>query len=187
MIYEAVITTRCEDGKVRIAPLGYKEQDDYIVLSPFRPSTTLSNLERTGEAVLNLTDNVAVIAGCLTGHYDWETVSVDHVDGERLADTIAHLELKVERVDEDEVRPRFYCRIQHQENHKAFKGFNRAQSAVLEAAILVSRLSMLSAEKIDNELAYLQIAIDKTAGIQEKKAWDWLMIRIKAFRKEQSA
>ncbi len=187
MIYEAVITTRCEDGSVRIAPLGYKESGEFIVLSPFRPSTTLSNLERTGQAVLNLTDNVGVIAGCLTGHYDWETVAVDQVDGERLVDTITHLELKVDHVEPDDVRPRFFCSIKNQQSHKAFKGFNRAQSAVLEAAILVSRLNMLSSEKIDDELEYLKIAIDKTAGLQEKKAWDWLMLRIDHHRKEQNS
>ena len=53
-------------------------------------------------------------------------------------------------------------------------GFNRAQAAVVEGSVLVSRLHMLSAEKIDSEMAYLQIAIDKTAGSAEKEAWSWL-------------
>lgn len=185
MIYEAVITTRCENDDIRIAPLGYKEEGEFIVLSPFRPSTTLSNLERTGEAVLNFTDNVAIIAGCLTGHYDWDTVEAVEVDCDRLADTITHMELKVDHVEQDEQRPRFFCTKEFTEIHKTFKGFNRAQSAVLEAAILVSRLHMLDDDKIDNELAYLQIAIDKTAGLQEKKAWDWLMEKIKTFRQER--
>ena len=45
---------------------------------------------------------------------------------------------------------------------------------MVEAAILVSRLHMLPIEKIDAERAYLQIAIDKTAGPQEREAWQWL-------------
>jgi len=45
-----------------------------------------------------------------------------------------------------------------------FSGFNRAQAAVIEAAILVSRLNMLPQEKIDAEMAYLRIAVEKTAG-----------------------
>jgi hypothetical protein len=49
---------------------------------------------------------------------------------------------------------------------------------VVEAAILVSRLHMLPSEKIEREIGYLQIAIDKTAGPRERQAWDWLMQRI---------
>ena len=46
---------------------------------------------------------------------------------------------------------------------------------MLEAAILVSRLHMLPPEKIEQELGYLAIAIDKTAGEAEREAWEWLM------------
>ena len=65
---------------------------------------------------------------------------------------------------------------------RPFRGFNRAQAAVVEAAILVSRLHMLPAEKIDREMAYLAIAIDKTAGPAEREAWSWLVERIEQFR-----
>ena len=62
-----------------------------------------------------------------------------------------------------------------QRSHAPFRGFNRAQAAVIEAAILVSRLHMLSPDKIDAEREYLRIAIDKTAGPAEREAWGWLM------------
>ena len=186
MIYEAVIITRNEDETNQIAPLGYQEIDGFIVLSPFRPSTTLANLERTNQAVINLTDNVAVIAGCLTGHYDWPTVQAKEIEGARLEDTLAHMELEVDHIEKDDVRPRFFCEIKNHETHKYFKGFNRAKSAVLEAAILVSRLHMLSTEKIDAEIEYLKIAIDKTAGDQELEAWGWLMSRVNDYKREQN-
>jgi hypothetical protein len=70
----------------------------------------------------------------------------------------------------------------HEAGHGRFPGFNRARSAVIEAAILVSRLHMLAPEKIDAELAYLRIAIDKTAGPDELEAWGWLMDRIETHR-----
>ncbi len=182
MIYEAVIITRNEDGSNQIAPLGYQEIDDFIVLSPFRPSTTLANLERTNQAVINLTDNVAVIAGCLTGHYDWPTIPAKEIEGARLEDTLAHMELEVDHIEKDDVRPRFFMEIKNHETHKSFKGFNRAKFAVLEAAILTSRLHMLSPEKIDAEIEYLKIAIEKTAGDQELEAWGWLMDKVDAYR-----
>jgi len=77
-------------------------------------------------------------------------------------------------VEEDAARPRFRCRIVHEEIHAPFQGFNRAQAAVIEAAVLVSRLHMLPAAKVDTEMSYLQIAIDKTAGPEEHEAWGWL-------------
>ena len=59
-------------------------------------------------------------------------------------------------VQEDELRPRFQCRVVHREMHAPFQGFNRAQAAVIEAAILVSRLGMLPREKVEEEIGYLQ-------------------------------
>ena len=45
---------------------------------------------------------------------------------------------------------------------------------MVEGAVLVSRLHMLPAAKVDAEMSYLQIAIDKTAGPEEHEAWGWL-------------
>jgi hypothetical protein len=70
----------------------------------------------------------------------------------------------------------------HAEQHAPFRGFNRAQAAVVEAAILVSRLHMLPWGKIETEIAYLKIAVDKTAGPREREAWTWLMERIEEHR-----
>jgi hypothetical protein len=63
----------------------------------------------------------------------------------------------------------------HEAQHSAFWGFNRAQAAVIEGAVLVSRLHLLPQEKITTELAYLQIAIERTAGPEELEAWSWLI------------
>ena len=186
MIHEAVIITRNPDGGLHIVPMGYREEADHIIIAPFRPSTTLENLRRTGLAVINMTDNVAILAGCLTGRRDWPTIPASVVDGARLEDTLAHMELEVTRVEEDEVRPRFLCSVKHRETHAPFKGFNRAQSAVIEAAILVSRLEMLPREKVDAEIGYLKIAIDKTSGKRERQAWEWLMERVQSFRNQES-
>ena len=52
---------------------------------------------------------------------------------------------------------------------------------MLELAILASRLSMLPREKIEAEIAYLSIAIEKTAGPEEQEAWGWLMEKVKGY------
>jgi hypothetical protein len=46
---------------------------------------------------------------------------------------------------------------------------------------------MLPPEKIEREIAYLQIAIDKTAGPRERQAWAWLMERIAEHRARAEA
>jgi len=51
---------------------------------------------------------------------------------------------------------------------------------VVEAAILVSRLHLLPREKVESEIAYLEIAVSKTAGPAEQQAWQWLMEKIQA-------
>ena len=58
--------------------------------------------------------------------------------------------------------------------------FVRAKAAVIEAAILVSRLDMLPRDKIEKEIAYLQIAVGKTAGAAEQEAWQWLIDLVEA-------
>jgi hypothetical protein len=46
--------------------------------------------------------------------------------------------------------------------------------------VLASRLHLLPAEKVDAEMRYLQIAIDKTAGPAEREAWGWLVEAVAA-------
>ncbi len=185
MIFEAVITTLNEDASPHIAPMGFHYEGPRVIIAPFRPCRTLSNLERRGEAVLNLTDNVAIIAGCLTGRRSWPTAPVASIQGCRLTDTLAHIEVRALRVEPDELRPRFVCEVVHEQAHRAFQGFNRAQGAVIEAAILVSRLSRLPVAKVDADIDYLRTAIDKTAGEREREAWAWLMERVQAFRRDR--
>ncbi len=182
MIIESIITTVTADGGVHIAPMGVIWRDGLPILAPFRPSTTLDNLARMGSAVINHTDDVRLFAGCLTGRRDWPVRPAEAVKGWVLEGALTHQELTIERMEEDATRPRFHGRILREVSHAPFRGFNRAQAAVIEAAILASRLSMLPREKIERELAYLEIAIGKTAGPREAEAWGWLQAHFAAYR-----
>ncbi|MBI4006142.1 MAG: DUF447 family protein [Gammaproteobacteria bacterium] len=187
MILETIITTINADNTVHIAPMGIREEEGCYVVAPFRPSITLDNLRRTGYAVINMTDDVRIFAGCLTGRRNWPTVPAEVIECQRLENALSHVEVEVKYCKEDEQRPKFYCEVRHLVTHKPFMGFNRAKAAVIEAAVLVSRLHMLSVEKVDSEIEYLKIAIDKTSGDQEREAWDWLMERIREFREQDTA
>ena len=118
----------------------------------------------------------------MTGRKLWPLLPTRSIKGERLADCVSHWELKVDKIIEDAQRPRFLCSIVDEETHKAWEGFNRAQAAVLELAVLTTRLNMLSFEKVESELKYLEIAISKTAGPREEEAWEWLMEKVSAWR-----
>lgn len=182
MIQETLVTTQNQAGVVHIAPMGIHISDNELIILPFRPSTTLDNLLKTRVAVINYCDDVRVFAGCLTGRREWPSKDAEKIIGKVLSCALAHTEIRVTRIEEDNLRPKLFCQAVHSVNHAPFTGFNRAQYAVLEAAILVSRLHMLPLEKIDTDLAYLQIGIDKTAGDREKEAWSWLMTAVNNYK-----
>ena len=176
-IFETVVTTCSPAGTVHVAPMGVRYVDDRVVLKPFRPSTTLDNILASGTAVLNLLTDVRVFAGCVTGRRSWPTVDV-HLAGEpravRLAASLEHVVLRLDSQDDDAQRPTLRLARLRGERHGTYPGFNRAQAAVIEGAVLVSRLHLLARAKIESEMSYLQIAIDKTAGPSEHEAWGWL-------------
>jgi uncharacterized protein len=184
MIREIIVSTLDGVGQVHFAPLGIIADGDGWILAPFRPSTTLDNLRVVPFAVANFTDDVRVFAGCLTGRGGWPTAASEEIAIPRFAGALAHAELAVTYVTEDELRPRFHCRVLRTAAHAPFQGFNRAQAAVIEAAILVSRLRMLPREKVEREIAYLEIAVSKTASAAEEEAWTWLKEGIRAFYAE---
>lgn len=177
-IRECIVTTADKAGKVHIAPLGIIAEKDGWIIAPFRPSVTLDNLAAVPFAVASYTDDVRIFAGCLTGRKDWPTVAVDGCPVPRIEAALAHSVLQVVTVHDDGVRPRHFCRVDAEQTHAPFTGLNRAKAAVLELAILVSRLGMLPREKIEAEIVYLTIAVEKTAGPDEREAWGWLMQRV---------
>lgn len=187
MILETIVTSLSPAGKVHIAPMGVHQKPGEMLIMPYRPSTTLDNILATGHAVLNHTDDVRVFAGCLTGRRDWPVLATEQGPGQRLADALCHVELELVRHEDHDLRPKLHCRVVREVNHAPFRGFNRAQFSVLEAAILVSRLHMLPWSKIAAELDYLRIGLEKSAGDREREAWGWLMEKVAAFRTQQAA
>lgn len=182
LIFEAILSTATAAGGTHIAPLGFRREGEFVILSPFHPSRTLDNLRATGIAAVSHPEDVRVFAGCLTGRRDWPLTPCAQIECSRLARALSHIELIVDRVEEDAVRPRFLCREAASFNHLPFPGYNRAQAAIIEACILVSRLGMLPADKVKQELAYLAIAIDKTAGPREQESWNWLKEKVESHR-----
>ncbi|MEQ1545514.1 DUF447 domain-containing protein [Methyloglobulus sp.] len=182
MIQETIVTTQNSGGIAHIAPMGIHIQDDIFIILPFRPSTTLNNFLETRVGVINYCDDVRVFAGCLIGRRDWPLKPAQKISGQVLSCGLAHTEVELIRVEEDATRPKLFCKTVHTVNHAPFKGFNRAQFSVLEAAILISRLDMLPLSKIESEIEYLRIGLEKTAGERELEAWGWILAVLDDFK-----
>jgi uncharacterized protein len=184
MIFETIIISVDLAGKPHVTPFGVKYENqgenENIIISPYKPSTTLENIIATKCAVMNLTDDVRAFAGAICKK-DLPALQTNIHAGYRLSDCLAHVDLELIEVRDDAVRPQLVMKKIAEFNHKPFAGFNRAQAAVIELAVLASRLHMLPREKIQNELDYLQIAMDKTAGTREWEAWSWLIEKIDNF------
>ena len=178
LIRECVVTTLNAAGDPHLAPLGLIEEGAHWIVAPFRPSTTLANLQARGLATASFIDDAEIFAGFVTGKRDWPIESVDGWPAPRLAAALSHAELEVVQIETDDIRPRFSCAVRRVVMHKPFLGMNRAKAAVLEAAILATRLDRLDREKIEREIAYLKIAIDKTAGDAERRAWGRVLAKI---------
>lgn len=179
-INEIILITECEDGSPYIAPFGIRERDGLILIAPFRPSTSLDNLLSGRRATINTTDDVRIFAGALTGKRSWQVE--DRAGALILETTLTYKSLKLEKVEDDIQRPKLYFSVLKEEMLRPFQGYNRAQAAVVELCVLVSRLNMLPIEKITAELEYLRIAIEKTAGATEQEAWGWLVEAIENHR-----
>ena len=177
-IHEVIVTSLSEEGEAHSAPMGITEVDGQIVIQPFKPSATYNNLKRHRQCTVNFTDDVRVFAGALTGRRNWPTLPCQQIEGQYLEQALSHIELELTDFEDSDPRAKFTGSIITEVTHAPFRGFNRAQNAVIEAAVLTSRLQMLPAEKIQQEIDYLKIAIDKTAGDNELEAWGWLMDKI---------
>lgn len=186
MIFETIISTLSSQGDVHVTPFGIQIQEGLVVISPYKPSATLENILATQHAVMNLTDDVRVFAGALTRRQAWSLTPAVKTAGYRLTETLAHKELKLVKINDDAIRPQLFLEVIHEEQHQPFMGFNRAQAAVIELAVLASRLNMLAKEKVLSEMQYLQIAVDKTAGERELQAWGWLTEKVENFYAQQA-
>jgi hypothetical protein len=170
LIIESIVTTMAADGRVNVAPMGVEWGDEFIVLKPFLETATYRNLLASGEAVVNVTDDVRLFARAAISNPEPPTRPAEVVRGVVLADCCSWRELRVESLDSTPPRSRATSRVVHRGVNREFIGFNRARHAVLEAAIYATRLHLLPRETIEHEFERLQVIVDKTAGDAEREA-----------------
>jgi len=178
MIVEGIVTSIDLHGSLNVAPMGpvVTGNFDGLLLRPFQPSTTFNNLSATRRGVFHVVDQVDVIAQAAIGRLkelpDVEPAAI--VDGYVLKDCCRWFEFTVDSVDTSEARSQMPCTIIHRGERRPFWGFNRARHAVLETAILATRLHLLPREEILTTILFLQPAVEKTGDEKELAAFRML-------------
>ena len=178
MILEALVTTLDADGGVNLAPMGpiVDETMSRLVLRPFQTSRTYANLKRTAQGVLQVTDDVELLARAAVDRLADAPPLTPTPDGKGwyLADACRWYAFRVVSLDDRQERTEIVADVTDRGTLRDFFGFNRAKHAVIEAAILATRLHLHGREKVLADFANLKVLVDKTGGEQERRAFEFL-------------
>jgi hypothetical protein len=85
-----------------------------------------------------------------------------------------YYEFAVRNIDESDERVHIQADVVHRESLRDFFGLNRGKHAVVEAAILATRLHLLPAADVLADFRKLRVLIEKTGGPAERQAFDFL-------------
>jgi hypothetical protein len=184
MILEGLVTTTNSDGTPHLAPMGPRVEPEMrrFLLRPFPTSQTYQNLARHGEGVLHVTDDVLLLAKAAVGAAEMPAlVPACEVRGWVIADACRYYEFRVRSIDPSELRVRVECEVVHTGTLREFFGFNRAKHAVLEAAILATRLHLLPRVEIESDYRKLRVIVDKTGGPAEHEAMAFLEAHLERY------
>ena len=175
MILEGIVSTQNSVGDINVAPMGpiVDEAMQSFVLRPFQTSTTYRNLKGHPFGVLHVVDDVLLLAKAAIGRLENTppTFQAITIPGHVLKSACRWYEFKIESLDDSDERTRIEARVVHSGRLRDFFGFNRANHAVLEAAILATRIHILPPDEIIAQIAALRSPVDKTAGPNERAAF----------------
>jgi hypothetical protein len=182
MILEGIVTTLNADGSANISPMGPRvdERFEMLLLRPYQTSTTYANLKRTGEGVFHVIDDVLLLAQAAIDQLDPPppTFRAKSVVGVILADACRWYAFRVRSIDDRQPRTDIIADVVDQGHQRDFFGFNRAKHAVVEAAILATRIALLPRAEIEADLTRLAVLVEKTGGPQEQKAFALLQTHV---------
>ena len=183
-----------EQGQPHCAPMGpvVDERLEDWLLRPFQTSTTFKNLQRHDHCIFHVTDNALLVTQLVLGkkpvlEFSPLEDSDSDAKGWILKSACHWYQLRIDHWDTSQPRSEARARIVNQGQLRPFWGWNRAKHAVLEAAILSTRFHLLDREYVIAEFEGLQSAITKTAGQDEKLAWEMLQENLAKYDWESKA
>jgi hypothetical protein len=177
-IVEGLVTSVGPDGQPHVAPMGPATEPSWrrLLLRPFPGSATYANLKRTGQGVFHVTDDVELLARSAVGRLaEFPAVQpAGCIEGYILQDACRWYAFVIRQWEDRRPRAHAWAEVVAQGRLRDFLGFNRAKHAVLEAAIIATRLHLMPAEEVRSELDRLAPIVEKTAAEQERRAFAFL-------------
>ncbi len=188
MILEGLVTSLSPTGAINLAPMGprildHSPEHDWkrFLLRPFQTAQTFRNLQEHGEGVLHVSDDVLLLARAAIGPVEPlpPLRPAGRVHGWVLQDCCRYYEFRIVSSDVSQERAELLAEVVASGRVRDFFGFNRGKHAVLEAAILATRLHMLPRDEIEADFRKLAVLVDKTGGPQERQAFALLAERVR--------
>ncbi len=174
MIIETIFSSLDGTGRPNFAPMGVVWGEEEMTVRPFLDTTTYRNLVETGCGVTNVTDNVLSFAHTALSNRELPHFNARRIRGVVLDEACAWRELEVAEVDGDKQRASIACRVVGEGRLRDFLGFNRAKNAIIEAAILATRLHLHSAADVRSALERYDDVVRRTGGEQERQAMQYI-------------
>ena len=196
MILEGLVTTIGADGGLHVAAMGPHVDDadaegfatggtiGRLLLRPFPTSQTARNLLASRQGVFHVIDDVLLLARVVTGTLGEPpaTRAATAVAGRVLEEACRAYEFDVVGVDDAQERLRLDARVRAVHEGRPFLGSNRGRHAVVEGAILVTRLHILAPDEVDRRFRELAVLVQKTGGPREHEAFRLLEASVSAAR-----
>ena len=175
MILEGIVTSIDAQGLVNFAPMGpYVEASfETLRLRPYQTSRTYQNLKLNRQGVFHVVDDVLLLAQAAIGGLNTlpELFPAEKITGRVIKSACRWYEFEVTELDDSQERTNIVAKVVHTGRLNDFVGFNRAKHAVLEAAILATRVHLLKKDYIVLEFERLKVPLEKTAGPAELEAF----------------
>lgn len=150
---EVILSTLNPDSSPHAATVGAWTEGELVEMRLFHPSTSLSNLRREGEGVLNVTDDADLLVRLALKNLlpppKLEFLPSSTVKAPRLRGARGYAELRVRGVEEEVVEDelgtslasRITCEVRRVEVVSPHvRPFFRSELSLLEAAVLASRI-----------------------------------------------
>ena len=178
MMLEGIVSSRNRQGELNIAPMGplVNLEMSQFVLRPFQTSRTFHNLKENRCGVFHVVDDVLLLAKAAISQLDElpNTFPAEQIEGDVISSACRWYEFQIDTIDESADRTVMHASVVHHGRIRDFFGLNRAKHAVLEAAILATRIHIIEKHDLQTQYRALAEIVKKTAGPEEHTAFHLL-------------
>lgn len=151
---------------------------------------TYRNLKARREGVLHVMDDALLLAKSVLDQLDVSQLATrpaEKVFGRVLLDSCQYYEFQVTDLDDSGERTEIWAETVASGQNRPFFGWNRAKHAVLEAAILATRVAFLPLDEMIADYEKLFVLVEKTGGPAEFEAFRLLDDYVRGIAKRQAS